>query len=156
MDTFDDSDDEGANVTKDMDKKLQVNDDKNHRDHVKEEETSSSSLPPPPPRTYDLPTGPPFTLFVGNLSYSIKDGQQLGDAIAKLVHDRLHKDITVVKGRVSGGNNRGNHGQQQQQQQQQPHKGFGYVEVATLEEVSFCVWLGQSIFNNIGNSNCVY
>ena len=27
------------------------------------------------PRVYDLPSGPPFTVFVGNLSYGIKDGR---------------------------------------------------------------------------------
>ena len=85
---------------------------------------------PPAPRTYDLPTGPPYTLFVGNLSYSIKDGRQLGEAIGALVRDRMKKEITIVKGRIGGGNN-GRNGQPQQN-----HRGYGYVELGSLEEVS--------------------
>ena len=80
------------------------------------------------PRTYDLPTGPPYTLFVGNLSYSIKDGRQLGESIRELVRNRMKQDLSIVKGRIGAGGG-GNNGQNSN------HRGYGYVEVGSLEEV---------------------
>lgn len=112
LDTFDDDDDEPA---KELPQRME-------QAHLDEPEQ-----PPPAPRTYNMPSGPPYTLFVGNLSYAIQDGQQLGEALGDLVKDRLKTDIKIVKGKIgfdrqNPGNNR--------------HKGFGYVEVGSLEEVS--------------------
>ena len=123
LDTFDDDDDEQP-AAKELEQEMEqaaISD-------PKPEEAEEPPQPPPEPRTYDFPSGPPFTLFVGNLSYNIKDGQQLGDAVADLVKDRLQQEINVVRGKI--GIDRQNPGSNR-------HKGFGYVEVSSLEEVSF-------------------
>ena len=92
LDKFDSDDEEVQEpATKELEQKM--------------EETTLEDEPPkpeelPPPRTYDFPSGPPFTLFVGNLSYNIKDGQQLGEALTNLVKDRLQQDIHVVRGKI--------------------------------------------------------
>jgi len=85
-------------------------------------------------RTYDFPAGPPYTLFVGNLSYGIKDGDMLAAALDKLVEQRLKQKITVVKGRIGGG------AKNKFDNKDQAHKGFGYVEVGSLEDVSKSAW----------------
>ena len=100
-------------------------------DHLKGPSAAGMEAQQPPhqERTYDLPSGPPFTLYVGNLAYSIKDGNQLGEALANVVKERLHKDIRVVKSRVAMDRDNGGG-------IKNTHKGYGYVEVASLDEVS--------------------
>ena len=77
----------------------------------------------PPERTYDFPTRPPFTAFVGNLSFHIQESSQLQQALADVVFDRLGERVNVLGGRISFDRN------------SQKHRGFGYVELETLEEV---------------------
>ena len=81
----------------------------------------------PQARTYDFPRSPPFTAFVGNLSYDIKESSQLQQALADVVFDRLGERVNVLGGRISYERNSNN------------HRGFGYVELETLEEVGFLV-----------------
>ncbi len=79
----------------------------------------------PPERTYDFPTRPPFTAFVGNLSFHIQESSQLQQALADVVFERLGERVNVLGGRISFDRN------------SQKHRGFGYVELETLEEVGF-------------------
>ncbi len=74
--------------------------------------------------SYDLPTEAPFTAFVGNLAFSVKEPDQLAQSIIDLVHDRLQQEINVVNARVMIDKHDGK------------HRGFGYVEVETLDQVS--------------------
>ena len=113
-----DGDDDVHNIAKDMEQS-------SFEDNSNNNNNNNNNPPSDAPRTYDLPTGPPYTLFVGNLSYSIKDGRQLGESIGALVRNRMKKEITIVKGRIGGGRN------------QQNHNGYGYVEVGSLDEVRF-------------------
>jgi hypothetical protein len=94
-----------------------------------------------PAKTYDFPTGPPFTAFVGNLAFTVKEPDQLQAAIHDAVADRFGEQITMVGGRIGMDRRDGN-----------KHRGFGYVEVETLEHVrtvllllllgfSECMWL---------------
>lgn len=83
-------------------------------------------------RTYDYPDNPPFTAFVGNLSYDIQEASYLRQALADVVQDRLGGErINTIGGKISYDRNNKN-GQ---------HRGFGYVELETLEEVSRIVFL---------------
>ena len=69
--------------------------------------------------------GPPFTAFIGNLSYDIEEPSQLQQALSDVVFSRLGERINTLGGRISyyrDGNTK-------------QHRGFGYVELATLEEV---------------------
>ena len=77
-------------------------------------------------RTYDFPDQPPFTAFVGNLSYDIREASNLQHALADAVQDRLGEAINTVGGQIAYDRNVDN----------KQHRGFGYVEVETLEEVS--------------------
>ena len=77
-------------------------------------------------RVYEFPDKPPFTAFIGNLSYGIKDTEQLKVAIADLTHERLNENIHVLGCRIAFDRNGGDR-----------HRGFGYIEVETLDEVRF-------------------
>jgi hypothetical protein len=83
------------------------------------------------PRVYDFPTQPPYTAFVGNLSYSIKDSTMLADTVANLAKERLSEPVNVLGGRVAFNRT----------DPQGKHRGFGYVEVETLDQVSTAVSL---------------
>ena len=75
-------------------------------------------------RTYDFPDRPPFTAFIGNLSYDIQEADQLQKALVDVVFRHLGERITPLGGHISY--DRDNNRQ---------HRGFGYVELNTLEEV---------------------
>ena len=74
------------------------------------------------PRTYDFPDQPPFTAFIGNLAYSLKDPEELRAAVVKCALEFLGQEINILGARISF--DRDGH-----------HRGFGYLEVATLDEV---------------------
>ncbi len=93
------------------------------------EEKAQIANEPPPARTYDFPSRPPFTAFVGNLSFQIQEPSQLQQALADVVFDRLGERVNVLGGRISFDRN------------SQKHRGFGYVELETLDEVSICLSL---------------
>lgn len=94
--------------------------DQQHEPHVEQPEEM-----PPIEMLYDLPDRPPFTAFIGNLAFSIKEPDQLKYAIMDAVEDQLGEKINVIEGRVATDRRDGK------------HRGFGYVEVETLDEVRF-------------------
>ena len=75
--------------------------------------------------SYEYPTEPPYTAFVGNLSYSITDGPMLIDAMTQLVSEQLKVQLNFKSGRllsdVSSNHTR--------------HRGFGYIECDTVEDL---------------------
>ena len=102
------------------------------------EEATKEQAPPqqeqekPKERVYDFPDKPPFTAFVGNLSFNIKDPEELKAAIAEVAMARLNVQINVIGGRIATDRRDGK------------PRGFGYIEVETLDEVrtllvSLCV-----------------
>jgi RNA recognition motif-containing protein len=104
------------------------------------EEPKSETAEPPAEKVYDFPTRPPFTAFVGNLAYSVKEPEQLQDALMEAADGRLGEGkINVISGRVATDRNG-------------RHRGFGYVEVETLDQVSTCEFLSgkndRNIFRN--------
>jgi hypothetical protein len=103
--------------------KLQVD---QQEEPVTPDEVVPSSTPASE-RVYDFPSQPPFTAFVGNLSYHIKEVPQLVEAVTNMVHDRLggESNIHVLGGRIAF-----------DRTDQSKHRGFGYVEVETLDQVS--------------------
>jgi hypothetical protein len=87
-------------------------------------------------KTYDFPEHPPYTAFVGNLAFSIKEVPQLVEAVANLAQERLGEAVNVMGGRIA----------YHRTGDQTRHRGFGYVEVETLEEVSFIISLSVLMF----------
>jgi hypothetical protein len=81
-------------------------------------------------REYDYPDRAPFNAFVGNLSYDISEVSHLQQALADVVHDRLKENISIIGAKICYDRNSGDNRQ---------HRGFGYVELETLEEVSECL-----------------
>jgi hypothetical protein len=75
-------------------------------------------------KNYEYPDHPPYTAFVGNLSFRIKDEQQLQQAIVDAAFQRLNEKIDVIGGRIS-----------YDRVDPNKHRGFGYVEVETLDQV---------------------
>lgn len=104
--------------------KVQMHDDP-PEEHVPEAE--------PPVRTYDFPEHPPFTAFVGNLSYDIQEPSQLQQALADVIFDRLGQRINVIGGRIS----------YDRESKNRQHRGFGYVELETLEELKLVMKLND-------------
>ena len=104
--------------------------------HSDEVVPSEDSGQPRPPKTYDFPSQPPFTAFVGNLSYQIMEGPQLMEAVENLAKERLEEPVKVLGGRIAY-HRAGNPNQ---------HRGFGYVEVETLDQVSFVFSMEKSCF----------
>lgn len=96
-----------------------------------EPDTESEPEPEPEPepvrpkKEFVMPENPPFTAFVGNLAFSVKEGDELGRKISDLVKTRFGKEITVTASRVALDRRENN-----------KHKGFGYVEVETVDDVS--------------------
>jgi hypothetical protein len=125
------SDDESMD---DYNKNEKEEEDNNDDNGAGGEQQQHSPSPPPPSdfipieKLYNLPDQPPFTAFIGNLAYSIKEGNDLKHAICDAVADRFGQNITMTDGRVSYARN----GQ---------HRGFGYVEVSTLDEVRIHAFL---------------
>mmetsp|Transcript_55411 Transcript_55411/g.134565 ORF Transcript_55411/g.134565 Transcript_55411/m.134565 type:complete len:167 (-) Transcript_55411:444-944(-) len=82
---------------------------------------------PKPPKTYDYPSQPPFTAFVGNLSYNIKTNEDLVAAMDDECRRRLsssqQQEVKFLGGRIAFSRDGGN------------HRGFGYLEVETLDQV---------------------
>ena len=100
-----------------------------HPDHGPDDGDENQNPPHATTKTYDFPDKPPFTAFVGNLAFSVKEPDQLKDAIMEVVHERLGQTIHVLGGRIATDRRDGK------------HRGFGYVEVETLDEV--CIYLGR-------------
>ena len=78
-----------------------------------------------PIKEFILPEHAPYTAFVGNLAFSVRDPQQLADAISDLVRERFGEEIVITAKRVA-----------LDRQASDKPKGFGYVEVETLDHVS--------------------
>ena len=90
---------------------------------VAENETAPEPEPVVVEKTYVFPDKPPFTAFVGNLAYSLKEAEDLKSAIGELTESRLGTPINVLEARVAIDNRTGQ------------HRGFGYLELETLEDV---------------------
>mmetsp|Transcript_32719 Transcript_32719/g.48449 ORF Transcript_32719/g.48449 Transcript_32719/m.48449 type:complete len:377 (-) Transcript_32719:2471-3601(-) len=88
-----------------------------------------------PKKEFVLPERPPFTAFVGNLAFSVKNPDELGQRIAELTMERFGKEINVTASRVAIDRRDGK------------HKGFGYVEVESLDHLKAVLELddGQSM-----------
>ena len=89
-------------------------------------------------REYDYPNQAPFNAFVGNLSYEISEVSHLQQALVDVVHDRLKEKINIIGAKICYERNSDNRN----------HRGFGYVELETLEEVSelfVCVCVQRNV-----------
>mmetsp|Transcript_50496 Transcript_50496/g.56340 ORF Transcript_50496/g.56340 Transcript_50496/m.56340 type:complete len:522 (+) Transcript_50496:136-1701(+) len=85
-------------------------------------------------RTYDYPDQPPFTAFVGNLSFDVQEASYLRQALADVVQDRLGGErINTIGGQICYDRNSKN----------KQHRGFGYVELETLEELKIVMKLND-------------
>lgn len=96
----------------------------------KPEEQEEAATPEPSPeapparkeRVYEYPTEPPFMAYVGNLAYSLTDPRDLAAEVQALASEKLSASINVLHARVM----------KDRQNNDRP-RGFGYVEVETLE-----------------------
>jgi len=87
--------------------------------------------PPEPPQIDfghvppNAPSRAPFTAHIGNLSFGVKEGPELGNEIERLVSDRYNGDesVAVTEARIGVDRDTGK------------RRGYGYVEFDTLEEL---------------------
>mmetsp|Transcript_55412 Transcript_55412/g.134569 ORF Transcript_55412/g.134569 Transcript_55412/m.134569 type:complete len:175 (-) Transcript_55412:444-968(-) len=92
---------------------------------------AGAGLSAKPPKTYDYPSQPPFTAFVGNLSYNIKTNEDFVAAmddecrrrLSSSSQQRQEERVKFLGGRIAFSRDGGN------------HRGFGYLEVETLDQV---------------------
>jgi RNA recognition motif-containing protein len=80
-----------------------------------------------PQKEYIFPTEPPFKAYVGNVAFVIKEDEHLANEIKKLCLEQLQTNIKVVKAKLAQDRSTGQ------------MRGFGYVEVETLEMVRFFI-----------------
>lgn len=90
----------------------------------------AEDAPPAAPRTYDFPDKPPFTAFIGNLAYSLKDPDDLIAAVKQCALEVLGQDINFLGARISFGRDGA-------------HRGFGYLEVETLDQLKLLMQLND-------------
>jgi uncharacterized membrane protein YgcG len=79
-------------------------------------------------RNYVFPSEPPFTAFVGNLAYNVVDSKELAEEITRLAKECLDVDIVVESSRIMMERGGG-------RTDKPRHRGFGYVTVATVEQL---------------------
>lgn len=95
---------------------------------------------PAPPKTFDWPEAAPFTAYVGNLAYSIDEAGKLAEEVTKLAQEMLNMEVKVVNSRLARvNNNRNHHNRGNEADKQKPHRGYGYVEFETLEQLKAVV-----------------
>jgi len=108
--------------------------DEEHQEHLAEGEGHEEHPPQErPKRTYEFPSEPPFTAFVGNLAYSIEQPQDFNDAMTKLAQDRLGLKITVTQAKVM----------MDRRGEKPKHRGFGYIQVETLDQLKGLMELNE-------------
>jgi len=90
----------------------------------------AEDAPPAAPRTYDFPDKPPFTAFIGNLAYSLKEPEELIAAVKQCALEVLGQEINLLGARISFGRDGS-------------HRGFGYLEVETLDELKLLMQLND-------------
>lgn len=90
-------------------------------------------------KVFQWPTEAPFTAYVGNLSYSLDDPRQLGEEITRLAKENLGVDVTVLNSRLARHRNNRNNNNSGTKDEPQRHRGFGYVQVETLEQLQAIV-----------------
>ena len=76
-------------------------------------------------KVFQYPTEPPYTAYVGNLSYNIMDPQELTDKLTALVQEILDMEFNITDARIIM--DRRNPGPKPR------HRGFAYIQVETLE-----------------------
>lgn len=101
---------------------------------AEEEDAPLEEQPAPAPRTYDFPTGPPFTAFVGNLAYSVDDPARLAEEISKLAEDKLGLDVRVFNARIM----------MDRKAEKPRHRGFGYIEVDSIDHLKALMDLNET------------
>jgi RNA recognition motif. (a.k.a. RRM, RBD, or RNP domain) len=96
-----------------------------------DESISTPTPPPPSERVYEYPTAPPFSAYVGNLAYDVtKD--MLAEALAALALKILHYEIKIVSSKIV-----------MDKIDRNKSRGYGYVEVETLQELQKLMELNQ-------------
>ena len=88
---------------------------------------------PPPPKQYEIPNSPPYTAFIGNLHFDIRNNHDLFDEIEILLNKRRLEVISdggVVKGVV-----RVSSARLMTERETGKSRGYGYCEFDSGEEV---------------------
>jgi hypothetical protein len=90
-------------------------------------------------RVHEYPTEPPYKAYIGNLAYCIRTERELSEALSTLVAEQLQVQMKFMHGHVvveRYNNNR--------------PRGYGYIEVGTLEELQKLMELNKSDHAIIG------
>jgi hypothetical protein len=101
--------------------------------HAPSEKVQSSRV-----RDYEYPAEPPFQAFLGNLAFSITQDQDLIQSVTSLVSSLLNTEISVVSARIVK-----HRTDPQSHSSSNPHRGFAYLEVASLEDLKTLLRLNE-------------
>jgi len=78
---------------------------------------------PTPAKIYNVPTEPPYTAYVANLSYNIPGEKELANEMEKICYEQLRKVVHVVDARLVV------------DRETKKRKGYGYVEFKTADDL---------------------
>jgi RNA recognition motif-containing protein len=107
-------------------------------DFVQHDENPKDATPKPP-KTFEWPEAAPFTAYIGNLAYSVDEPGKLAEEVTNLAKEMLNMEVKVTNPRLSRADNHRNHRNNNEAGSQKPHRGFGYVELETLEQLKAVV-----------------
>lgn len=74
-------------------------------------------------KTYEFPSAPPYTAYVGNLAYTISDPDEVAEQLTALAMEKLGVEIKIESARLV----------MDRQSEKPRHRGFGYVKVETVD-----------------------
>lgn len=98
-----------------------------HEDGGTDATKEDANLQPREPKVYDFPTEPPYTAFVGNIAFGILDAEELLHELrAAVAQANLETEINFVHARIV---------MDRRISDKPRHRGFGYVQVETLEQL---------------------
>lgn len=123
----DDEDSEEEVEVEEVEEVVETTKSEEHHPQPQKEEPSHHHHHHHPQKEYIFPTEPPFKAYVGNVAFVIKEDEHLANEIKKLCLEQLQTNIKVVKAKLAQDRSTGQ------------MRGFGYVEVETLEMVRFFI-----------------
>jgi hypothetical protein len=97
----------------------------NHEEQEERHDDGEAMVDMPQERTYLWPTAAPFSAHLSNISYNVPDEDTLVSILMEAVAEILKLDLDIVHCHLAKDHYGAN----------RPHRGYGFVEVSSLEQL---------------------